>query len=111
MRLLLLAAAISLALAGCQTAGETVSPAPSSNADQALRESLPKICAAAQTGHFLFVLAASFGKASPKAIATERAAWEALEPLCVNPEAETTGRALTAAWRAYKAIRATWTAS
>lgn len=104
MRMLLVAA--SVALAGCTTTAP-LPPVPAANpADAVLRDNLPAICSSAQTAHLLFTLAASFGRFSERTIATERAAWEALEPLCVDPEAETTGRALDAALRAYQTIRA-----
>jgi len=106
MRKLLLAAAASLALAGCTTSA-ALPPAGTINpADAALQRNLPKVCASAETAHLLFLVAASFGSFSERTKATERAAWEALQPICEDPAPVTSGRVLDAALRAYATIKA-----
>ncbi len=105
MRMLLLAAAASLALAGCTTTAPP-SAAPANPADAAIQRNLPNICASAETAHLLFVVAASFGSFSERTKATERAAWAALQPICEDPAPVTSGRVLDAALRAYTTIQA-----
>ncbi len=97
MRMLLLAAAGSLALAGCTT---------TSSIDAAIQSNLPAICNAATTAHIAFSAVAATGNISDRTVRREQAAYDALQPLCADPANATTASVLVAAATAYATITA-----
>lgn len=94
MRAILIAAAASLALSGCQTV------------NQHIRDSLPEICTAATAAHVAFGVYANSGDVSPETVLAERLAWQALQPLCVDPEGQNSATVIVAAAQAYATISA-----
>ena len=94
MRALIVAAAASLALSGCTTINQTI------------RDSLPEICTAATAAHVAFGVYANSGDVSPETVVAERFAWQALQPLCIEPEGQDSGTVLVAAAQAYATISA-----
>ena len=94
MRMLLIAAAASLALAGCQNA----------KLDQAIAQNLPKICSAAASVHSAFVVVAATGTVPAKAVTKERAAWAALSVVCKDPGSVNSSTALVTAAEAYASM-------
>lgn len=97
MRMLLLAAAASLSLAGCTT---------TASIDTAIQDNLPAICGAADTAHLAFTAVAATGSLSERTIRRERAAYDVLQPLCVDPANASTASVLVAAAAAYATITA-----
>jgi len=91
MRAISIAAAACLALAGCQT----------TKIDEAIQESLPRICQNAETAHTAFVIVASTGKISQSTKSREEAAYTTLQGLCRNPSNQTAASVLIAAVQAY----------
>lgn len=96
MRATLIAAAAGLALAGCTT----------TSFDQTIRDSLPEICTAATAAHVAFGVYASGGAVSDRTIRNETLAWQALQPLCADPERQNSAGVIIAAAQAYATISA-----
>lgn len=91
------AAAIALALSGCQTTGTI---------EQTVQRTLPQICDAAETAHLSLLIVAEAGAVSPATMRRADAAWVTLEPLCVDPDNVTAADILFAAATAYVVITA-----
>lgn len=91
---LLIAAAATLALAGCQ----------STKVDKAIADNLPKICSGAAQIHSAFVVIAATGNLPAKAVTKERAAWAALSTVCRDPASVNSATALVTAAEAYAAM-------
>jgi hypothetical protein len=107
MRMLLLAAAATLALAGCSTTSMNAgapSTSPTPKADAAIQKNLPKICQAASTAHFGYVTLTMFVSVPEKADKAVSSAWDVLQPLCIDPAKTTATDVLAAAERAYATI-------
>lgn len=96
MRLLALAAAAALTLAGCQT----------SQLDAGVQKSLPAICAAAETMRPVYEFRAAAGKITDRDRRRVDAAYAVLDPLCADPSGQTGASVLTAALAAYLTISA-----
>jgi hypothetical protein len=96
MRKLLLAAASSLALAGCTTTTGSI--------DTAVQQNLPAICKAATSAHLAFTIVAASGNLSERTVRQERIAYDVLAPLCVDPSNATSASILVAAAGAYSTI-------
>lgn len=96
MRMLLLAAAGSVSLAGCTTA----------SIDTAIQSNLPHICSAAETAYLGFLSVDAVDPVSPAARARVEAARDVLVPLCTDPTKATTQTVLAAAFNAYVTIQA-----
>ena len=94
MRALIVAAVAGIALTGCQTI------------DRTIRDSLPEICTAATAAHVAFGVYAQNGGVSPETVVAERLAWQALQPLCVDPEGQNSATVIVAAAQAYATISA-----
>lgn len=94
MRLLLIAAAAMLALAGCQTA---------TDADSKASEGLAKICPSASLAYTGYQGAVLFGIVKPSAAVDQ--AWAFLGPLCADPSRATSSAVLRQAADALDAIR------
>lgn len=94
---LALAAAGTLALAGCQT---------TSTIDQTVQTSLPKICAASEVAHTAFLTYVEVGKVSAKDRRIELAAYQSLASICADPANQNTVTILVAAANAYATVAA-----
>lgn len=92
--IVLIVAAACLALAGCQT----------SRIDTAIQANLPRICSGASIAHSAFTVFAAGGSISAATQRREEAAWNALQPLCVDPSSQTAGSALASAVASYAII-------
>lgn len=88
------ALAASVALAGCQT----------TYLDSTIRRTLPQICTAATAAHASFIVYSSAGAVSQEVIRNETIAWNSLQPICVDPEAQSAATILVAAAQAYATI-------
>jgi len=94
--MLLLAAAGSVALAGCST----------TSIDTAIQSNLPRICAAAETAYLGFVVVDNAKPVSPALRARVERTRGMLVPLCADPTRATTATVLAAAFQAYVTIQA-----
>ena len=88
-------AAAAVALSACTTTGSI---------DTAIRQSLPQICSAAETGHAVFVALIPTGKIKERTIAKEAAAYSQIEVYCANKETATLASTLVSAATAYAVI-------
>lgn len=95
MRMMIIAAAASLALAGCQNTQDV---------DAAIQKNLPQVCSAASIAHVAFVAVAETGRIRARTVAAEANAWAALEPLCIDPSSATSADVLVAAVTALSTI-------
>ncbi|WP_144378547.1 cell wall anchor protein [Mesorhizobium amorphae] len=93
---LLLAAAATLSLAGCQTV----------KLDEDIQKNLPAICSNAATAHQIYSLAVAAGKVSPANQRKADAAWTSLEVICADPGKQTAQSVIIQAFAAYLAITA-----
>jgi hypothetical protein len=91
----ILACLIALGLTSCTTTGSI---------DTAIRQSLPQICAAADTGHAVFVAIAASGKIKERTVAKEAAAYSQLVIYCDNKDTATLASTLISAATAYAVI-------
>lgn len=85
---------IALALASCTT----------TSIDTTIRQSLPQICAAAETGHAAFLGVAASGKIGQKTMDKEALAYGQMQVYCSNKETATLASTLVAAATAYGVI-------
>jgi hypothetical protein len=88
-------AAAALSLASCTTTGSI---------DIAIRQSLPQICSAADTGHAVFVALIPTGKIKEGTVAKEAAAYRQLQVYCANKDTATLASTLVSAATAYAVI-------
>lgn len=95
MRMLLIAAAATLALAGCQTA---------TDADSKASEGLAKICPSASLAYTAYQGAVLFGVVKPSATVDQ--AWAFLGPLCAAPTQSTSSAVLRQAADALEKLQA-----
>lgn len=95
MKRIAIVAMIAAALSSCVSTGSV---------DTAIRQSLPQICAAAETGHAVFVALIPTGKLKEKTIAREAAAYSQLEVYCANRDSATLASTLVSAATAYAVI-------
>lgn len=95
MRMLILAAAGSVALAGCTTA----------SIDTAIQSNLPRICSAAETAYLGFLSVDAVHPVSPGTRARVEQARDVLLDLCADPTKATTATVLAAAFQAYVTIQ------
>lgn len=96
MRMLILAAAGSVMLAGCTTA----------SIDTAIQSNLPRICSASETAYLAFVSVDVAHPVSPVVRARVGRARGVLVGLCADPTKATTATVLAAAFQAYLTIQA-----
>lgn len=94
MRIIAAIAFACLALTGCQTA----------TVDQAISKNLPQVCSAAAVAYAAFNSYATVASVSAKDERRVDAAWNSLQPICVNPSSQTAGTVLVAAISAYGTI-------
>jgi electron transfer flavoprotein alpha/beta subunit len=85
---------LAFALASCTT----------TDVDVAIRQSLPQICAAAETGHQSFVTVATSGKIKQSTIDKEALAYGQMQVYCANKDTATLASTLVAAATAYGVI-------
>ncbi|MCB5204998.1 cell wall anchor protein [Neorhizobium sp. T786] len=97
MKSLLILAAAAIGLSACTHTGSI---------DTAIRQSLPQICSAADTGHAVFVAIAATGKIKPSTVAKEEAAYGQLVVVCANKDTATLASTLVSAATAYAVITA-----
>lgn len=91
-------AAVAIALSACT--------ATTGSIDTAIRQSLPQICSAADTGHAVFVGLIPTGKLKDKTIAKEAAAYSQITVYCANKDTATLASTLVSAVTAYAVITA-----
>lgn len=87
MKRVLALCSVAAILAGCQTA----------SIDATIQETLPEICDAATAAHAAFTVYAEAGVVSASVVERETLAWNALQPVCVDPERQTAMSILVAA--------------
>lgn len=96
MKILFVAIAACLALAGCQTTA--------ANVDQAVQKTLPAICQGAATAEPVLTLLIDGGKIKANKAAAIQAAFASIKPMCVDPSKETGADVLVQATVAYLTI-------
>ena len=94
IRMLLIAVAAMLALAGCTT----------TKLDADIAKNLPAICTAADKAHGVYLIAVAAGQVSAKDQRRVDAAWASLQPLCADPASQTTAGIIATAFAAYLTI-------
>jgi hypothetical protein len=94
MKLPIILAAASLALAGCQ----------SSKFDNFTARDLPKACAGLAQVYSGFVIVASTGKIKPDVVKKASAAWAAAEVICKDPTSVNSSTAIVKVAQAYAAL-------